>query len=78
MVSGARSPFEEFVLLSEWVHHKIPGGDPEPYVPWDSLAILEDIERGKVFYCVHYALVFVQCVLALGYQGRMVQIWEEE
>ncbi|RKY89825.1 hypothetical protein DRQ15_08720 [candidate division KSB1 bacterium] len=78
VVSGANSQFEEFVLLNEWVYNKIPGGDPEPDVPWDSLSILEDIEKGKKFFCVHYALVFVQCALALGYQGRMVQIWEEE
>ena len=78
VVSGAKSQFEEFVLLNEWVHHKIPNGNPEPYVPWDALFILEEAEKGKEFFCVYYALVFIQCVLALGYQARMVQIWEEE
>lgn len=76
VVSGAESEWEKLLFLRTWVSrqwHVV--GNPLVYCPWDALVILDwkrrlgDEARAA---CVHYAVVFCQCCLALGLQARLV------
>jgi len=75
-VKDAKSEFEKFVLLRDWVKSRWAHGWDESKATdlSDGLAILEDAERGLEFCCGTYALLFVQCVLSLGYQARRLSI----
>lgn len=69
VVAGARTELEKMVLLRNWVTRQwtyLPHGLPHP--EWDALEILER----KSGVCVQYAIVYMQCALALGMQTRFV------
>ena len=83
VVRGARTEFEKFLRLRDWVRSQWEDGwksavnwggrlghiDYNP--PPDALVILE-LDRGKLALgmCTHYSAVFVQCCVAVGLQAR--------
>jgi hypothetical protein len=60
-------------LLKEWVHGKIPLGNPTSPAA-HALDILAKSARGETFYCTHYAITYAECAAALGWQARMLGI----
>jgi len=80
VVRAARSEFEEFVLLRDWVKSRWAHGWNESSTAnaLDGLALLEDSRRGLEFCCGSYAILFVQCLLSLGHQARRISISVDE
>lgn len=69
VVSGGRTELERMLLLRNWVTKQwkyLPHGLPHP--EWDALEILDR----KSGVCVQFAIVYMQCALALGMQTRFV------
>lgn len=69
VVAGARTELEKMVLLRNWVTRQwtyLPHGMPHP--EWDALEILDR----KSGVCVQFAIVYMQCALALGMQTRFL------
>ena len=64
VVRDAKSEFEKFVLLRDWVKSRWAHGWDESKATdtLDGLALLKDAERGLEFCCGSYVLLFVQCV----------------
>jgi hypothetical protein len=60
-------------LLKEWVYRRIPGGQPESS-PNSALEILERASKGEQFYCTYYAITYVECAQALGWQARKIGV----
>jgi hypothetical protein len=73
-VAAGRSQLQQMLLLRHWVHQAIPRGMPAHLGELDSLTILDCASRGDTFYCSHYAMVMMQCALALGWQARRLGI----
>ena len=80
VVRPARSEFEEFVLLRDWVRSRWAHGwnEAEATDISDGMALLEDSRRGLEFCCGSFAILFVQCLLSLGHQARRISISRDE
>jgi len=74
VVTSTGSELERAVRLRSWVNAQWTHGIPLAYPPYDSLVILERARGGEQFLCMHYAVVLVQCCLALGIQARVVNL----
>lgn len=72
VIASGNDEFEKQIILKNWVNHVLPhGNNPKNYR--DSLEILADTKNGQ-FYCSHYALVYLQCAIALGWYSRKIGI----
>ena len=80
VVRGARSEFDKFVLLRDWVKSRWSHGWDESKAKdaSDGIALLEHAKRGLEFCCGSYTLLYAQCVLSLGYQARRLSISKKE
>jgi len=84
-VHAGKSELERFILLRDWVKHQWKGWEGSCSRPWDAINILSAPadDRGM---CVHFAVVFVQTALSLGYTARPVvlnhhfisEVWSNE
>ena len=75
VVAGAATQFERIVRLNHWVSQQWDWHPPEVRYPeWNALEILERQADGKPLggFCGQYAIVMVQCCLAMGMQARFV------
>jgi hypothetical protein len=75
VVGAAKTEFEAFVLLRQWVREQWEDGwnmGALSYVPpWDAPVILELASQQLALgMCTHYATVFTQCCAALGFYAR--------
>ncbi len=71
VVAAGKDEFQKQLLLKAWVHTILPLGNPEKdYSKATALDILADMKHNVAFYCTQYALVFLQCALALGWYSR--------
>ena len=73
LVAPARDEWTAQLMLNEWVHKAIPGGTPG-VITNHALDILEFAFQGETFYCTQYAITYVECALALGWQARKIGI----
>jgi hypothetical protein len=73
LIEGAADEWTAQQLLKDWVFHQIPGGDPESS-PRNALQILERAAKGETFYCTFYAITYLECAHALGWQARKIGV----
>ncbi len=73
LVAPARDEWTAQLMLNEWVHKAIPGGTPR-VITNHALDILEFAFQGETFYCTQYAITYVECALALGWQARKIGV----
>jgi transglutaminase-like putative cysteine protease len=68
VVAAGRTEFERLVLLRDWVSKQWPFQPPENrhYPAWNA----DEILTLKYGFCVQYAIVYMECATALGYQAR--------
>jgi hypothetical protein len=69
VIAPARDEWTAQLLLKEWVHKAIPGGEAKASAH-HALDILELSARGETFWCTHYSITYMECALALGWQAR--------
>lgn len=75
VIAGEKDEFKQQLLLKDWVHKVLPSGNPsKDYSKKSSIEILKDVAKGRKFWCTQYALVFLQCGLALGWYTRKLGI----
>jgi hypothetical protein len=75
VIAPGKTEMEQLMLLRHWVRnqwHTAWGNHPAQWMPpWDSLIILESKDQPDCLtMCTHYAAVFTQCCLALGWNAR--------
>jgi hypothetical protein len=75
VIAPGKTEMEQLMLLRYWVRnqwHTAWGSHPAAWMPpWDALIILENRDRPDCLtMCTHYAAVFTQCCLALGWNAR--------
>ncbi len=75
VIAPGKTEMEQLMLLRYWVRnqwHTAWGGHPAAWMPpWDALIILESRDRPDCLtMCTHYAAVYTQCCLALGWNAR--------
>jgi hypothetical protein len=75
VIAPGKTEMEQLMLLRYWVRnqwHTAWGNHPAAWMPpWDALIILESKDRPDCLtMCTHYAAVFTQCCLALGWNAR--------
>jgi hypothetical protein len=75
VIAPGQTEMEQLMLLRYWVRnqwHTAWGSHPAQWMPpWDSLIILESKDQPDCLtMCTHYAAVFTQCCLALGWNAR--------
>jgi hypothetical protein len=75
VIAPGKTEMEQLMLLRHWVRNQCHRGwasHPALWVPpWDALLILESRDRpDTLVMCTHYACVFTQCCLALGWNAR--------
>ena len=75
VIAPGKTEMEQLMLLRYWVRNQCHRGwasHPALWVPpWDALLILESRDRpDALVMCTHYACVFTQCCLALGWNAR--------
>lgn len=69
VVSAGKTEFEKMVILRNWVSGQWKYDPPGEYYPkWDA----DDIMTHKIGFCVQYAVTYMQCCLAMGWQARFV------
>jgi len=73
LIEGAKDEWTAQQLLKDWVFRKIPGGNPKSS-PGSALEILERAGKGEKFYCTYYAITYVECAHALGWQARKIGV----
>jgi hypothetical protein len=75
VVAPGKTEMEQLMLLRYWVRnqwHTAWGSSNAAWMPpWDALIILESKDQPDCLtMCTHYAAVFTQCCLALGWNAR--------
>jgi hypothetical protein len=75
VIAPGKTEMEQLMLLRYWVRnqwHTAWQGDGSGWMPpWDTLMILECKDNPDCLtMCTHYACVFTQCALALGWNAR--------
>ena len=75
VIAPGRTEMERLMLLRHWVRnqwHTAWVNHPSSWMPpWDALRILEARDQPDCLTnCTHYAAVFTQCCLALGWNAR--------
>jgi hypothetical protein len=75
VIAPAKMEMEQLMLLRYWVRnqwHTAWQGDGSGWMPpWDALLILASKDNPDCLtMCTHYAAVFTQCALALGWNAR--------
>ncbi len=75
VIASGKTEMEQLMLLRYWVRnqwHTAWGSHPAAWMPpWDALIILESKDQPDCLtMCTHYAAVFTQCCLALGWNAR--------
>lgn len=75
VIAAGKTEMEQLMLLRYWVRnqwHTAWKGQPASWMPpWDALIILESKDQPDCLtMCTHYAAVFTQCCLALGWNAR--------
>jgi hypothetical protein len=91
VIAPGKTEMEQLMLLRHWVRnqwHTAWGSHPASWMPsWDALMILESKDQPDCLtMCTHYAAVFTQCCLALGWNARhcildhhcVAEVWVEE
>lgn len=91
VIAPGKTEMEQLMLLRYWVRNQCHRGwasHPALWVPpWDALLILESRDRpDALVMCTHYACVFTQCCLALGWNARhcildhhcVSEVWVDE
>jgi hypothetical protein len=70
VVSGSGCELEKLVKLRHWVHQQWKYKAPTDgwFPAWDA----DEILARKEGFCVHFAIVYMQCAISLGYQTRYV------
>jgi hypothetical protein len=75
VIAPGKTEMEQLMLLRHWVRnqwHTAWGTHPASWMPpWDTLQILACKDQPDCLtMCTHYACVFTQCCLALGWNAR--------
>src|SRR5262249_54830283 len=75
VIAPGKTEMEQLILLRHWVrnqwHCAWEGGADAWMPPWDALIILDSKDQpGCLTMCTHYAAVYTQCCLALGWNAR--------
>ena len=75
VIAPGKTEMEQLILLRHWVrnqwHTAWEGGAAAWMPPWDALVILDSMDRPDCLtMCTHYAAVFTQCCVALGWTAR--------
>ncbi len=73
VVAGAPDEWTAQRRLKDWIFRQIPGGMPKTN-PKNSVEILRLAAQGEKFYCSHYAMTYVECAQALGWQTRRIAV----
>ena len=73
LVEDADNEWTAQLILKDWVYRRIPGGNPISS-PGNALEILEKASMGEKFYCTYYAITYVECAHALGWQARKIGV----
>lgn len=73
-IAGEGGDFERAVRLRMWLKSRWPHRLPLSNPPYDGLTILDRAARGEAFICMHYSVTLVHCCLALGIEGRIVNL----
>ncbi len=73
VVDSAHGEWHAQQLLCHWVHNRIADGTPEVEAT-GAIEILDAAAEGKKFWCSYYAITYVQCALALGWQARKISL----
>jgi len=85
VVAPGATEMGKFTLLQQWVRKQWPHNEGSCTRPWDTVDILNAPE-GDHGMCTHFATVFTQCALALGYNARhtvlmhhcVSEVWSDE
>jgi hypothetical protein len=75
VIAPGKTEMEQLMLLRHWVRnqwHTAWGSNAAAWMPpWDALIILSSKDQDDCLtMCTHYAAVFTQCCLALGWTAR--------
>jgi hypothetical protein len=75
VIAAGKTEMEQLMLLRHWVRnqwHTAWGSHPAAWMPpWDALMVLSSKDQADCLtMCTHYAAVFTQCCLALGWTAR--------
>lgn len=76
----AKSEFEYFLKLAEWVNFQWKSSTPNPYPLSNAISILDDIRSGKTGgFCGQYAYVYADVLKSLGFFAvRYVELWSNK
>ncbi|MFC1614770.1 hypothetical protein ACFL5K_05680 [Gemmatimonadota bacterium] len=69
IVAPGEDEWARQLLLKNWVAGQITNGNPTVEAD-NALEILEYAAAGKKFYCTYFAITYIQCAQALGWQAR--------
>ncbi|MBM3253400.1 MAG: transglutaminase domain-containing protein [Candidatus Omnitrophica bacterium] len=73
VIKVGKNSHEKLLELAKWVNGQWRYGVPKD-VPFNfnAIEILGRAKKGEHFFCSEYSIVFIQCALSLGFQGRYV------
>ncbi|MHC4740082.1 MAG: hypothetical protein ACYS9Y_14330 [Planctomycetota bacterium] len=71
LVKGAENEWEGQLALKHWVNSRITNGSPTVDAI-HAVDILKYAAEGKEFWCTFYAITYIECAQALGWQARKV------
>ena len=74
VVAPGKDEFDRQVLLMDWTHHRFKKFGRPSSNARGALEILRAIEEGHVFFCTHYARVFVSAAASMGWVDRALAL----
>ncbi len=74
VVAPGKTEIEKMALLRSWVKSRWKHTPPNIFPRWDALEILDLAAKGEKFYCVQSSILLMQCMQAVGWQARKLEI----
>ena len=74
VIGNAVSGYEQLLLLRHWVASQWNASKPLPYPRHDAIEILDNARSGGGGFCGQFAMVYVQCCVALSHHARFIEI----
>lgn len=78
MVNGAKSDMEKALILLNWTNglwRHTGANEPKKN---DALSILQEVEQGKRFRCVEYAIILAAALNSVGIPARIVSLYTKD
>jgi len=78
VIAPSKDDLEQLILLRHWVAWQWRAKKPRPYPRHDAIEILNNARSGGGGFCGQFAMLYIQCCVALSHHARTIEIGSKD